>query len=316
VIGNRIHTFGSECVDVKENSYANLIEGNDCSGNTEPTAFNGSLVELRGTANEVVGNTIAGSSGDGVKIAANSGYSSAGNSARGNVLRAVAGAPVINRSLQAQGTFCGNTVDEQPAVSGASLGDITAPCPTTPSPSASASASPTASASASPTATATASASPTPSVSPTASPSPTVSPTSTPSPTPTATTAPLVIQAESGSVVAPLLVASAADAEGGRYVVQTASSGSGRVTLTLPIAATGKYRLEGRIITTGGDANSFYYSFDGASRRTWDLDEPRSTWTWDVTGPTVSLAAGSHTLTLTRRESGAKLDVVRLVKVG
>lgn len=303
VVGNRIHTFGSECVDVKENSYGNLMEANDCSGNTEPTSFNGSLVELRGTLNEVVGNTIAGSLGDGLKIAANSGYSSGGNSARGNVLRGVAGTPVINRSLQAQGSFCGNSVDEQPAVSGTSLGDITAPC---------ASASPSATPTPSPTPSTSASASPSASPSATA----TASPTTTASPSATATTAPIVVQAESGTIVAPLLVGTAADAEGGRYVVQTASSGSGRVTLRLPVVTAGKYRLEGRIMTTGGDANSFYYSFDGASRRTWDLDEPRSTWTWDVTGPTVTLAAGTHTLTLTRRESGAKLDVIRMVRVG
>ena len=37
VVGNTIRTFGSECFDVKENAHDNVLEGNDCSANTETT---------------------------------------------------------------------------------------------------------------------------------------------------------------------------------------------------------------------------------------------------------------------------------------
>ena len=114
VLGNRMWTYGSECFNVKENSYGNRMEGNDCQANTEPTTFNGSLVELRGSNNEVVNNSVSGSLGYALKIASNSGYSSAGNSARANSFSAQAAAPVVNNSTQAQGSFCGNTVDRVP----------------------------------------------------------------------------------------------------------------------------------------------------------------------------------------------------------
>ena len=63
-----IRTFGSECLNVKENAHDNLFEGNVCSDNAESDDFDGSNVELRGHDNTVRGNVISHSLGYGVKI--------------------------------------------------------------------------------------------------------------------------------------------------------------------------------------------------------------------------------------------------------
>jgi hypothetical protein len=133
VTGNVIRTFGSECLDVKENAHTNVFENNECSGNTEPRDFNGSNVELRGHGNIVRGNVIADSAGWNVKIQADDddgdNYDNSGNTLENNTLSGAAAEPVRIGSDAPQGLFCGNQVTAAEPVDGTSPGDITAPCP-------------------------------------------------------------------------------------------------------------------------------------------------------------------------------------------
>jgi hypothetical protein len=132
VTGNTIHTFGSECFDVKENAHDNLLEDNDCAGNTETTEFVGSNVELRGFANTVRNNRISASAGYSVKIQSDDDdYDNGGNVVEGNQISDAAGATLKIKATAAQGRICGNEVVGQPAtVDGKFTGDLTAPCPT------------------------------------------------------------------------------------------------------------------------------------------------------------------------------------------
>jgi hypothetical protein len=130
VTGNVIRTFGSECLDVKENAHDNVFENNECSGNTEPREFNGSNVELRGHSNVVRGNVIADSAGWNVKIQSDDDeYDVGGNSLQNNTLSGAAAEPVRIGTDSPQGAFCGNRVAAAEPVDGTSPGDITAPCP-------------------------------------------------------------------------------------------------------------------------------------------------------------------------------------------
>jgi Right handed beta helix region len=130
VTGNVIRTFGSECLDVKENAHDNVFENNECSGNTEPREFNGSNVELRGHSNIVRGNVIADSAGWNVKIQSDDDeYDVGGNSLQNNTLSGAAAEPVRIGTDSPQGAFCGNRVTAAEPVDGTSPGDITAPCP-------------------------------------------------------------------------------------------------------------------------------------------------------------------------------------------
>jgi hypothetical protein len=131
VARNLIRTFGSECLDVKENAHGNVFEDNQCSANTEPREFNGSNVELRGHDNVVRRNVIAGSAGWNVKIQSDDEdeYDNGGNSLEDNTLSGSAAEPVRIGTDAPQGGFCGNRVTASVPVDGPSPGDITAPCP-------------------------------------------------------------------------------------------------------------------------------------------------------------------------------------------
>ena len=122
------------------------------------------------------------------------------------------------------------------------------------------------------------------------------------------------IEAEAGDVVAPMRVLTDSAAQGGKYVVQTASSGRGGVTFQFSIPSNGKYVLQARVIAPDGGSNSVYRSVDGSSPTSWALPEPLTTWTW-AAGPTVTLTAGHHVLVLSRRESGTRLDTVRFERL-
>lgn len=130
---NKIHTFGSECLDVKENAHDVRFENNDCGYNDEPLANNGSNIELRSYRNSLKGNVITQSRGYGLKMWTDSGsYQTGGNSAENNNFSTAAGVSITNKQATAQGSFCGNTFDSANVLYGPLPGDPKAACPTTP----------------------------------------------------------------------------------------------------------------------------------------------------------------------------------------
>ena len=128
---NTIHTYGSECLNVKENAHHNTFARNDCRYNDEPLEFLGSLIELRGHANVLDANVISGSRSYALKLKSDSGaYDKGGNSATNNTFREAAGAFIRNDQSAPQGAFCGNTFDgTAQVVTGTSVGTPTAACP-------------------------------------------------------------------------------------------------------------------------------------------------------------------------------------------
>lgn len=128
---NTINTFGSECLDVKENSYGNRFQNNDCGYNDEPLSFNGSNIELRGSNNVIVGSRVTQSRGFGLKLWSDAGpYPQGGNSLQGTSFSAVTGVSITNKQTASQGTFCGNTFDTSRTQAGVPAGvlGLTAPC--------------------------------------------------------------------------------------------------------------------------------------------------------------------------------------------
>jgi hypothetical protein len=101
---NVIRTFGTECLDVKENAHDNLFEDNACSDNAESTKDGGSLVELRGHDNIVRNNRLTDSLGYGVKIRSDKDeYDKGGNVVIGNRISNTAGKPIFIKSDAEQG---------------------------------------------------------------------------------------------------------------------------------------------------------------------------------------------------------------------
>jgi chitodextrinase len=128
---NTIHTFGSECFNVKENAHDNVFSGNDCRYNDEPLEFLGSLIELRGHHNVLDDNILSGSRGYTLKLKSDSGaYDKGGNSVTRNTFREAKGAFIRNDHSAPQALFCGNTFDgTAPVLTGASVGTPTTACP-------------------------------------------------------------------------------------------------------------------------------------------------------------------------------------------
>ena len=130
---NVIHTYGSECLDVKENSHDNVFSYNDCGFNDEPLAFEGSNIEIRGYHNTVTDNTIANSLGYGVKLASDSTiYPQGKNVVTGNLFSGDVGSSIYNRHTTAQGAFCGDSFKKASYLQGSSVGLATKACPAVP----------------------------------------------------------------------------------------------------------------------------------------------------------------------------------------
>ncbi len=133
ITNNVIRTFGSECLNVKENAHDNLFEGNECSDNAESADFDGSNVELRGHNNAVRGNVISDSAGYGVKIQSDEEeYDLGGNTVQNNRITGTAAEPLKIKTVSAPGPICGNVVAAEDEVVETEdyTGDPTAPCPT------------------------------------------------------------------------------------------------------------------------------------------------------------------------------------------
>ena len=125
VSNNIIHTYGSECFNVKENAHHNQFIKNECRYNLEPLEFSGSNIELRGDHNLVEGNIIADSAGVNVKLKSDDPiYDKGGNIIRSNKLANSTGASIQNEADKTQ--FCCNTADNK--VKGANISEVTAPC--------------------------------------------------------------------------------------------------------------------------------------------------------------------------------------------
>jgi len=129
IADNVINTYGSECLDVKENAHDNVFRNNACQNNAEPLAYQGSNIEIRGYRNTLAGNTIAGSMGYGLKLASDSSaYPQGGNVVSGNTFSGDAGNPVVNRQTTAQGLFCGNSFTWASYLLGTSVGSAKTAC--------------------------------------------------------------------------------------------------------------------------------------------------------------------------------------------
>jgi len=103
---NTIRTFGTECLDVKENAHDNVFEDNTCSDNAESTEDGGSLIELRGFDNVVRNNQLSRSRGYGVKIRSDEKkYDKGGNVVTGNRISNTAGKAIFIKSEAKQGAI-------------------------------------------------------------------------------------------------------------------------------------------------------------------------------------------------------------------
>ena len=141
----------------------------------------------------------------------------------------------------------------------------------------------------------------------------------------------IFIEAESGTVVSPMVINNDPLASGGAYVrtPNSGGNGNGHVTFSFNVPAAGNYKIWGRCIAPGGTSDSFYYSIDGEldSGNEWDVFQGISVsgWEWDEisrrgngsgAAPQVDpvifnfLSPGIHTLRIRTRDADTQLDKV------
>lgn len=140
--------------------------------------------------------------------------------------------------------------------------------------------------------------------------------TPTPSPTPDPNKPVLRLEAEEGTLTAPMTVVSDSSTSACEYIHTTSGTG-GKVTFNLDIPTAGDYVIWGHAYGLGNSADSFCVSMDGGTTATWDISQ--GGWVWDRVSnrggmdPVIyPLTAGQHTLTISQRETGARLDVIEV----
>ena len=109
--GNRVHhnvidTRGNECVDIKENSTANVVEYNVCTGQRDPQSGG---MDSRGNGNTFRYNVIHGNTGAGIRFGGDTPADGAGNDAYGNSITGNS-AGGIKFQATPQGRICGNAM--------------------------------------------------------------------------------------------------------------------------------------------------------------------------------------------------------------
>lgn len=136
------------------------------------------------------------------------------------------------------------------------------------------------------------------------------------------------LEAEDGTIEAPMQMMSDGAASGGAFVMAdpaTAAStdaapATGKVTFTFTAAADGSYRMWGRAITVMDSGDSFWVRLDGGTWIKWNTIGPFAAWDWAhltdldamVDPYDLTLTAGSHTLDIAYREIGAQIDKIIL----
>ncbi len=143
---------------------------------------------------------------------------------------------------------------------------------------------------------------------------------------------PEVIQAESGTIVAPMVAVLDIEADGDYYIATTGEYGT--ATFTVVVAATGTYRIKTRVYASDSGSDSFTFQVDALDPDTYDLNptaDPNYFNVWFIDYVTmrgngtysapqydpyqVYLEAGNHTFVFTGREIGARLDYFALESV-
>lgn len=124
------------------------------------------------------------------------------------------------------------------------------------------------------------------------------------------------IEAESGSVQYPMVVAASANASSGRYVY-AGENEAGAVAFNLNAAVAGNYVVWCRILSVSSSSDSFYISLDGGPEVIYSTAQSiwSKTWQWTRINSTNSsdallfpLGQGPHTISFRAREQSTMLD--------
>ena len=108
-----------------------------------------------------------------------------------------------------------------------------------------------------------------------------------------------------------------ANASNGKYVTvkagnntlnDAATDAAGWLTFDFDVEESGEYSLYARLICPNANDDSYWLKMDDQGYSMWNGIGPGNSWFWESFTSTFNLDAGTHTLTISYREDGAKLD--------
>jgi hypothetical protein len=312
---NTFNTQGNECVDIKESATGNIVERNQCTGQHDPES--GGL-DSRGSGNVFRSNEIYGNIGAGIRLGGDTAADGIGNDVYANTIRDnQSGGIKVQR--QPQGQVCGNTMANNAG------GDTVGSYPTSIKPTAACAGSPP------PRPTSTAVPIPTSTTVPAPTKTPAPIPTSTPRPTPTSgpvTSGCGVVYAIDGGANT-FIEAERSTHRGGRFQEISDSSRSAGAYMAIPgsgmqkdagtflsfdLSVTGGTTFYVWLLGYGSDGStdSFFVQADGGTLTAAVITQ--GSWKWKRVSGVLALADGQHTLKISDREDGARIDKLLLTQ--
>lgn len=124
----------------------------------------------------------------------------------------------------------------------------------------------------------------------------------------------IYLEAESGTLTAPMQAATDSNAANGKFVwVPNGGGNSGQADYTLNITDPGIYTFWGRVVFLNSTDDSFFLSMDSGTDGVYTAGASAA-WQWVKYGTTFDLTAGIHTFRVKFREDGAKLDKLLFTK--
>lgn len=143
----------------------------------------------------------------------------------------------------------------------------------------------------------------------------------------------IYLEAEKGTLKAPMVGVSEAAANGGLYVHTPLGSGNqnnvatattqvnlGTIIYSFDVTVDGTYQVNGRIGSPGAATNGFYVRVDGGAFQTWQFPQTNADLIWDKADPVVgagtpitfALTPGAHTMEIRQRREQARIDALVL----
>ncbi|MBL7094327.1 PKD domain-containing protein [candidate division KSB1 bacterium] len=130
----------------------------------------------------------------------------------------------------------------------------------------------------------------------------------------------LRIEAESGTLVSPMVIGNDSEASGEEYIHgTTGAAGEGSAEYTFKISETGFYVIWGRCYALSGTADSYIIQVDEEAEMEWHLERDYNKWLWqrvsrNYVPEEFFFDAGEHTLKVIKRENNVRLDKLIITK--
>ncbi len=135
----------------------------------------------------------------------------------------------------------------------------------------------------------------------------------------------IVLEAEAGTIRAPMRIQADPNASGGNFVfapnnnnntLPAGAANAGSLEFAVNVQIPGTYKIWARVMAPNQNDRSFHVSVDGAASTPWIIPISNA-WSWDAVSAdngardlTFNFAAGRHTIRFSQRQDGTRIDQI------